>query len=271
MSQFPGLENKRILVVEDVELNQYLARHIMESWGCIVEVVDNGSVAVERILASDYDLVLMDIQMPIMDGLEATRTIRRLDDESKSTIPIVALTANALKSECETYLRSGMNDWLGKPFQEPALYKTVLKNIRKVSVVKAEKVLDKTENIQEVGITEKVERLYDLSMVEAISGGDQSFVNRMLLLFLETVPATLRDLQSAADSGEWLLLSKHAHKLKSTIDSMSIASLKGVVREIESGGKHGHDPEGLRRLVANVIRVMNQVIEEIKVQTSSRV
>ena len=263
MSQYSGLENKKILVVEDVELNQYLARHIMESWGCVVEIAENGREAVDRITQCDYDLVLMDIQMPVMDGIEATKQIRKMEDDSKSTIPIVALTANALRSECDTYIKIGMNDWLGKPFQEPALFKTVSRNIRKISVMNTKVIEAKVEETVAAPA-----RLYDLSMVEAISGGDRSFINKMLLLFLETVPVTLDEFKRSAADGQWLMLSKHAHKLKSTIDSMGIASLKQVIREIESGGKHGEDPEGLRSRVNEVMKVMKEVIDEVRRETS---
>lgn len=261
MSQYSNLKNKRILVVEDVEINQYLARHIMESWGCVVEIVENGEKAVERLCDAEYDLVLMDIQMPIMDGIEATRKIRGLQDEYKAKTPIVALTANAMKSECEQYLRVGMNDWLGKPFQEPALYSTVFKNIRKDKAIQDEMTTGKTmEKPAEVSR----EKLYDLAMVEAISGGDRGFVERMLQLFLDTVPATLKDLKEAADGGEWMMLSKHAHKLKSTIDSMGIKSLKTVIREIEAGGKTGEDVSGLRSKVETVLEVMEKVMGEVR-------
>src|ERR1700712_1481160 len=103
--KFKGLENKRILVVEDVELNQYLARHIMESWGCVVNVVENGQKAVEKIKIDNYDLVLMDIQMPVMDGIEATKQIRSMDDSVKASTPIIALTANAMPKEIEIYIK----------------------------------------------------------------------------------------------------------------------------------------------------------------------
>src|SRR5919112_5565181 len=119
MRKYVGLEDKRILVVEDVEMNQHLARHIMESWGCVVEIAENGSMAVEKVTNFDYDLVLMDIQMPVMDGVEATKQIRKMNDGNKAGIPIVALTANAMKSECDTYLEIGMNDCMAKPFEEP--------------------------------------------------------------------------------------------------------------------------------------------------------
>lgn len=257
MRKYVGLENKKILVVEDVELNQHLARHIMESWGCVVEIAENGSLAVEKVKTNEYDLVLMDIQMPVMDGMEATRLIRGMNDEQKAAVPIVALTANAMKSECETYLKLGMNDCMAKPFEEPMLFKTVSKNIKKgTDMNNFSTTVDKPSRAEG--------KLYDLSMVDAISGGDQSFTKRMLQLFLDTVPATLADIRSTCDKGEWMALSKHAHKLKSTIDSLSIVSLKEVIRSIEIGGKTNPDPDQLKNLVANVLEVMEKVMVQVK-------
>lgn len=262
MSKYVGLKGKKILVVEDMEMNQYLARHIMESWGCVVEVVDNGRMAVEKVNEAEFDLVLMDIQMPVMDGIEATRIIRSMENKHRSTLPIVALTANALKADGDEYIRVGMNDWLAKPFDEPGLYNTVLKNIRKEG--KTMIVQQKFEARKEE--REKAEQLkmYDLSMVEAISEGDRGFILRMVNLFLETVPATLADLRRSADEEDWLMLSKHAHKLKSTIDSMGIADLRQDIRAIEAGGKTGGDPDHLRALVERVIRVMHEVMDQVR-------
>jgi CheY-like chemotaxis protein len=259
MRKYVGLEDKRILVVEDVELNQHLARHIMESWGWVVEIAENGSLAVEKVTKFDYDLVLMDIQMPVMDGMEATKQIRKMDDGNKARIPIVALTANAMKSECDTYLEIGMNDCMAKPFEEPMLFKTVSRNIRKGPTMNNIKA-----NAENKNATVADGKLYDLSMVETISGGDKSFIKKMLQLFLETVPATLADIKNTCDAGEWLPLSKHAHKLKSTIDSMNINSLKQDIRAIETGGKTGGDPAELKCLTEKVLSVMKEVMEQVK-------
>jgi CheY-like chemotaxis protein len=257
MRKYVGLENKKILVVEDVELNQHLARHIMESWGCVVEVAENGSLAVEKVRSNEYDLVLMDIQMPVMDGMEATRQIRGMNDELKARVPIVALTANAMKSERDIYLKLGMNDCMAKPFEEPMLFKTVSKNIKKGTVMI-------NSLTAENKLAASSEKLYDLSMVEAISGGDKSFIQRMLQLFLDTVPATLADIRSTCDKGEWAALSKHAHKLKSTIDSMNIASLKPVIREIESKSKIANDVASIPALVQKLLDVMENVMAQVK-------
>ena len=255
--KFKGLENKRILVVEDVELNQYLARHIMESWGCIVNVVENGEKAVEKIKTDNYDLVLMDIQMPVMDGIEATKQIRSMDDAAKASIPIVALTANAMPKEIEVYMKSGMNDCMQKPFEEPALYQIISKNIKTINgeaSIHSESIQPETPPA----------KLYDLAMVEMISGGDKSFITKMLKLFLDTVPATLNELTASSKKSDWQQVSKLAHKLKSTIDSMGIAELKPEIRAIEANGKSNTDVAQIPDMVANVIAVMNKVMSAVK-------
>lgn len=242
MGQYIGLENKKILVAEDVELNQYLARHIMESWGCKVEIAENGALAVEKLKAQDFDLVLMDIQMPVMDGMEATRQIRKMTDEKKSTVPVVAFTANATEHEYDQYKQAGMNDCMRKPFEEASLFELINRNICK------------NKNVA----------LYDLTMVEAISGGDRSFVTKMVQLFLDTVPATLNDIDQSLKAKEWAALGRHAHKLKSTIDSMGIISLKQDIRSIESNGKAGTNLDEMPGLVSKVKRVIHEVMEQVR-------
>ena len=101
-------------------------------------------------------------------------------------------------------------------------------------------------------------------MVEAIAGDDKSFTQRMLQLFLDTAPATLGDIKSACDKSDWQALSKHAHKLKSTIDSLNIDSLKDVIRAIEAGSKSAPDPVQLKSLVAKVLDVMQHVMVQVK-------
>jgi len=109
----------RVLLVEDNPVNKLIAAEMLRAEGVVVDVAENGAVALEKVRASDYDLVLMDMQMPVMDGLTASRGIRRLPD--RAALPIVALTANAMVGDRERCLAAGMNDHLGKPFQPAAL------------------------------------------------------------------------------------------------------------------------------------------------------
>jgi PAS domain S-box-containing protein len=299
---YQSLGKRRILVAEDVELNQYLARHIMESWGFEVEIAVNGKEALRKVQESEYDLVLMDIQMPEMDGMQATQNIRALENKKISQIPIVALTANALRGDSEKYMAVGMNDYLSKPFDEPRLFQVISKNLNiarpqvaqsndvdpgevssvstatatvsspanaEAGSVNAGAVSPDTESLSATNGPFELrlspgEKLYDLRMVEAISGGDQDFVKRMVQLFLDTMPEALTDIESATGDQRWEALSKLAHKLKSTIDSMGIGKLKQIVRSIESNGKTGTDTAQIPAMVDMLVATMRVCMVQIK-------
>lgn len=113
-----NLEGRRILLVEDNELNREIAQEVLEERGLIIETAEDGSIAVDMVKASEpghYDLILMDVQMPIMNGYEATRAIRALEDSALASIPIIAMTANAFEEDKKQALESGMNDHVAKP------------------------------------------------------------------------------------------------------------------------------------------------------------
>jgi PAS domain S-box-containing protein len=255
---YQSLGNRYVLVAEDVELNQYLVRHIMESWGFTVDVVNNGREAVEKIQDNNYDLVLMDIQMPEMDGMEATRAIRQLSDPVKAAIPIVALTANALKGDSEKYLAAGMNDFLPKPFNELKLFQVISNNLK--SSAKETIPMNETNTT----VTGNQEKLYDLSMVQTIAGGDAGFVRKMVQLFIETVPPSMIDIQNETEQQNWLNVSKLAHKMKATIDSMGIVKIKEVVRAIEANGKKGEEVDKIPAQVQEVVRVLEGCVSQLK-------
>jgi two-component system sensor histidine kinase/response regulator len=113
------LAGARILVVEDNEINQLVARHLLQHRGCIVDVAGNGQIALDRLAAGTYDLVLMDVQMPVMDGISATIAIRA--QPALRELPILAFTANATPQDCKRCLDAGMNDFLAKPVDARAL------------------------------------------------------------------------------------------------------------------------------------------------------
>ena len=119
---------KRVLLAEDNQLNQILAENILTSVGLAVDIVGDGTEAVEKIkeaTAGYYDIILMDIQMPEMDGYEATRQIRSLEDKEKSDIPIIAVTANVFEEDRHVAIAAGMNGHLAKPYDIPEIMKTL--------------------------------------------------------------------------------------------------------------------------------------------------
>ena len=118
----PDLKGSRILLVEDNKVNQFLANALLKTWNAVVDISEDGLDAVNRMKEEKYDLVLMDLQMPIMDGFEATEHIR---EQLKLDLPVVGLSANALNGERERSLEAGMNDYVSKPFQPELLYSKI--------------------------------------------------------------------------------------------------------------------------------------------------
>jgi CheY-like chemotaxis protein len=245
------LLGKTILVAEDVELNQQLIRHILESSGARVVMASNGAEALEQIKKQNFDCVLMDVQMPEMDGIQATRNIRRLEDPRVSAIPIIALTANCQEEDLLKYEQAGMDDYLAKPIVEGHLLDTILSNSGSTKT-----------GSKALGVSSE-NKLYDLTMIHSVSGGDLAFIKKMILLFIDTVPQNVQELVDATGLKNWEQVSKMAHKLKSTIDSMGIRSLHDQIRTIEINAKNQEQLEHMPSMVRNVEQVVSVCVQQL--------
>lgn len=238
---------RTVLVVDDVEMNLYLARKILEGWGLNVLLASNGKEALSIFARNKVDMILMDIQMPEMDGLQATTRIREFSD-----VPVIALTANTSLDETNTYKKVGMNDFLPKPIDEKKLFNLVSSYINIDPILPADK-------------SGKADaRMYDFKMIEEIAGGDEEFLKRMMNMFVDTVPGLLSDLELNIGEANWEKASKIAHRMKSTIDSMNIRSIKAEIRLIESNGKQQVNLDQMPVLLEKVRSVLTQCIESIR-------
>lgn len=263
-TDYKSLGPRNVLVVDDVEMNQQLAKHILQSWGFTVDVAANGKEAVEKVEKNSYDLVLMDIQMPEMDGMQATESIRNLKDATKAATPIVALTANLLNGDGDRYLQKGMNDYLPKPLDEQRLFQLISKNLLDgpdpVSIIEPQK--SETPEVLPTG------KLYDLTMIHGLSGGDESFIKQMVALFIDTMPASMIEFQATIDQKQWDAMGKLAHKLKSTAGSMGVDSIKEEVRNVEMNCKKNENLEATPAMAEKVILVINQAVAQLKIDYS---
>src|SRR5450755_3400118 len=156
------LFGKTILVAEDVEMNQQLIRHILESSGAQVVIAKNGAEALEQVRNQIFDCVIMDVQMPEMDGIQATEKIRGLEDPLLCAIPIIALTANCQPEDLMKYEQAGMDDYLAKPIVEAHLLDAILSNSGGSNA-------NKNSSLSSVD-----NKLYDLTMIRSVSGGDHA-------------------------------------------------------------------------------------------------
>jgi PAS domain S-box-containing protein len=282
---YKSLGPRKVLVAEDVELNQFLARHILESWDFEVVIAGNGLEAIEQLGKDRFDCILMDVQMPEMDGIEATHRIRSLADPVKANIPIIALTANALKGDSEKYLAAGMTDYLAKPFDEERLFRVISRNLTRVAAVPAppssaealakadptttsshDQTQDITLNNNNTNMSSGNPRLYDLTMVQSVSGGDEGFIKKMVALFIETVPQNMQDLKNALQAENWEQVGKTAHKLKSTIDSMGIKSIRQEIRTVEANAKQMESLTEIPALVTTIDNVITECIGQLQAE-----
>jgi CheY-like chemotaxis protein len=211
--------------------------------------------------------------------MEATRQIRQLADPVKANIPIIALTANALKGDSDRYLAAGMNDYLSKPFDEAKLFRVISRNLIKptpspipappmhgaASVTLSEKNNPLKNNTSMLPLN----KLYDLSMVQSVSGGDEGFIKKMVALFIETVPQNLDELAKAVQSGNWDQVGKTAHKLKSTVDSMGIKSIRQEIRTVEANAKAKTQVEEIPALVDRIGSVIHECIGQLRAEIMS--
>ncbi|KFC19445.1 hybrid sensor histidine kinase/response regulator [Chryseobacterium sp. FH1] len=202
----------KVLVVDDNEINQSLMKHLLSQWNIDFDIVSNGLEAVEQLINQTYDLVLMDIQMPQMDGYVATQQIREV---LELDIPIIAMTAHALAGEREKCLSRGMNEYISKPIKEEELFKL----ISNFGLQENEKTEIKSEEV--ISVYEYIE----LDYLKSISNGDKDFERTVTQQFLDKVPTHLQEMKMAYENKDFNLLKLRAHDLKSSVAIMGLLPL----------------------------------------------
>lgn len=242
------LKGIRVLLVEDNVMNRFIALQSLQYFGCLVDEAENGKIAIEKLKVNSYDIILMDIQMPEMDGVETTKYIR---NTLKSDVPIIAMTANAFKKDIDLYLSIGMDDYVTKPFEE-----NVLQNVMKNQI--------QSRLTPPIDETDTETPLYDLSKLIEISRGDDSFIQSMIKIFVEHIPQSLKEMEEAFELEDYETVGKIAHRIKPSIDNMGIDLLKGVAKEIELMCKNSDlQKDALRSRMDKLSQVLFKVIDKI--------
>jgi CheY-like chemotaxis protein len=236
-------------------MNRLIATNSLKYFGCSVSEAADGQKAISLLnQRNDFDFILMDIQMPIMDGLECTKHIREI---LKNDVPIIALTANAFKSDIDLYLSIGMNAYVTKPFEEYILFDTIANTL-----IKLQPLVDKNSKSAS---SKEPTQLYDLSKIKDLSRGDNNFINKMINIFIEHTPVGLSEMKIAIDNNDAMTASKIAHKMKPSIDNMSISMLKSPIREIEAEGKSpSPNFEKIIMLYNNLEETLNIIVNQLK-------
>jgi len=220
------LKDQYVLVVEDNDMNQKLITKILEIWECPFDLAIHGKEAVEFTMLQKYDLILMDIHMPEMDGVVATATIRNDHENLNQHVPIIAMTAAALLDEKNRALKAGMNDYLTKPFSPDLL----LDKIGKIMGFRADKALakiNKTANVPNDLPTISFNYLYEFS------NGDRIFVKDMVDTFIKESPKAFEELEIAFTKKDWEGVYKIAHRMKPNFMMLGMKSQQDTAAQIE--------------------------------------
>lgn len=200
----------KTLIVEDIEVNRIIADKFLTSWGAITDFAENGKIAVEKVEEQDYDLILMDLQMPVMDGYEATRKIKELDKYKANKIPILALTASAMTDIRDKVQDYGMDDFISKPINPNELNNKVAKHVsKKNKLLKEGNILKNNDNIDD--------QIVDFKYYTDLARGNNEFLNKLYEQTIIILEEFKVNYSLFFDENNILNLRSTIHKAKSSI------------------------------------------------------
>ena len=245
-----SLQKVRLLIAEDNNMNQQLIKHLMKGWSIDYRLVGNGKEAVEALTMEPYSLVLMDIQMPEMDGYTATSVIRT---ELQLDIPIIAMTAHAMIGEKEKCLQLGMTDYISKPIKETLLYNLIARHAQSLP---------------------ESSQIIDLGYLHQISGYDRGFEKQILEQFLVQTPEELLQLSKAIRANDLDLVRRLAHTLKSTtgyvgLSAHALVQLENLERDAANGearhleSYYLHVKEKCERAFAEIKNILHRDLKTV--------
>ncbi len=212
----------RVLLTEDNAVNQKLAVRLLEKRGHSVVVAGNGREAIETLARESFDVVLMDVQMPEMDGFEATQRIRELEQTTGAHVPIVAMTAHAMKGDRERCLAAGMDGYISKPLRPSELFEAV-ESLAAVSRA----------------ATEPASSLFDEATALKSVGGDRELLREIIDVFFEELPLLTAALAAALQHGDAVTAHRAAHTLKGSLSTLGASEASSIAQQIETRTRAG--------------------------------
>ena len=232
------LRGRRLLLVEDNELNREVALGLLEDAHLLIDQAENGEVAVRMVDERPYDLVLMDMQMPVMDGITATKTIR--SNPKFATLPIVAMTANVMATDREKCIEAGMSDHVSKPIDPEALFNTLLRWIQPRETPKAEAA--EVQDSQPAKLPEAP--TLEISGIDTASalkrtGGNPKRYESLLRKFAQSSAGAVEEIQTALTAGDRETAARTAHSLKGSAANLGAAALATAAAEAETALRTG--------------------------------
>ena len=258
---FPSAEMPRplhILVAEDNEFNQNVVGSFLKKWGHTVAIAPSGKAALAALEKESFDLILMDVQMPEMDGFATTQAIREKEKATHAHIPIIALTAHAMKGDRDRCIAAGMDTYVPKPIRAAELYSVIAGLLASASPLAKPSLAD----------ADAPSQVFDRTAALANIGGDRQLLREMTAWFLRDSAKLLADLRDAAQRGDGQALANAAHQLKSQAGSFAAQNAYRLAAQVEQSAMAG-DPAASAGAVAELTAAVGQLAEALRYLESS--
>lgn len=249
----------RILVVEDTAANQQVVKAILRKRGHEVEIANNGREAVARAAEENLDVILMDVQMPIMDGLQATQAIRELQS-SAARIPIIAMTAHARREDRRKCLQAGMDSYIAKPIDADKLFR-IVESFASGSAVAPLRMVDSVDNMDVLHVINLAAALQRLQ-------GDEELLRKLALRFLEESGPQVMELEQALRDGQAQIAERAAHSLRGMLVNFDALQAAEWAERMESLARQGNleEAQALAAILRNQIRDVCQELKDAVVR-----
>lgn len=252
------IKNINVLVVEDIALNQLLMKTLLDDYGFERDIAANGKIAIEKLQAKTYDIILMDLQMPEMNGFEATEYIR---NTLHSKIPIIALTADVTTVDLDKCKAVGMNDYIAKPVDEKLLYNKIISLVKKpiVNGDIEKKDFDK-------GPEPKL-RYIDLSYLSHRTKANPSLMMEMIVLYLKQTPSLVEAMKKGLYDKDWATLQSAVHKMIPSFSIMGISSdFESMAKKIQEYANTQQQTDNISDMVLQLENVCTQACIELEIE-----
>ncbi|MFV8393399.1 ATP-binding protein [Flavobacterium sp. LB2P6] len=254
------INNIKVLVVEDIPLNQLLMKTLLDDFGFSRDIAENGKIAIEKLKENDYDIILMDLQMPEMNGFEATEYIRKT---MNSKIPIIALTADVTTVDLAKCKAVGMNDYLAKPINERLLYSKIVGILKKPKLATLTAKLN--ENLEENNPKDAKIKCIDLVYLNQRTKSNPTLMMEMISLYLVQTPPLISAIKQSLEEENWQLLSAAAHKMIPSFAIMGMSpNFENIAKKIQEFAIAQDKSTGIDNLVIQLEAICIQACQELQ-------
>ncbi|HTA81840.1 MAG TPA: ATP-binding protein, partial [Bacteroidia bacterium] len=250
------IKNIKILVVEDIALNQLLMKTLLDDFGFERDIASNGKIAIEKLKTKTYDIILMDLQMPEMNGFEATEYIR---NTMNSKIPIIALTADVTTVDLAKCKAVGMNDYIAKPIDERVLYSKIIGLIKKPVLITEQK--EKEKEIEQV----KKIRCIDMAYLMHCTKSNRELMMEMISVYLEQTPPLITAMKLGLKDKDWSALYAAVHKIIPSFSIMGISpDFENIAKKVQEYASTQEQADAIPGLVLQLESICTQACIELK-------